>query len=101
LQKTDFDAAAAQFRSALKLDPTGASLHHDLALALKLKDDLPGAIAEWKEAIRLDPKLADAYYSLGLTLWQSGDFPARRNVCGKPSKLSQTMPRPITRWVRF
>jgi hypothetical protein len=41
------------FASALKLDPARASLHHDLALALKLKDDLPGAIAEWKEAIRL------------------------------------------------
>jgi Flp pilus assembly protein TadD len=51
-------------------------LHHDLALALKLSDDLTGAIAEWKEAIHLDPKLADAYYSLGVTLWQSGDFQA-------------------------
>ena len=50
-------------------------MHHDLALALKLSDDLPAAVAEWKEAIRLDPKLADAYYSLGVTLWQSGDFP--------------------------
>jgi tetratricopeptide (TPR) repeat protein len=74
LQKTDFEAAVAQFRVALKLEPARASLHHDLALALKLKDDLPGAIAEWREAIRLDPQLADAHYSLGVTLWQSGDF---------------------------
>ena len=59
----------------MKLDPNSASLHHNLALALKLSDRLPAAIAEWKEAIRLDPKLADAYYSLGVTLWQSGDFP--------------------------
>src|SRR5208282_889071 len=51
------------------------SLHHDLALALKLSDDLPAAMAEWKEAIRLDPKLADAYYIVGVTLWQSGDYP--------------------------
>ena len=59
----------------MKLAPDTASLHYDLALALKLKDDLPAAVAEWKESFRLDPGLADAHYSLGVTLWQSGDFP--------------------------
>jgi len=58
------------------MEPDGASLHYDLALALKMKDNLPAAIVEMKKAIELDPKLVDAYYTLGITLWQQGEFPA-------------------------
>ena len=56
--------------------PQKASLHYDLALALKLSDNLPAAVEELKQAIQLDPQLPDAYYTLGVTLWQQGDFPA-------------------------
>ena len=52
-----------------------ASFHYDLALALKLKDDLPAAIAEMQKSIDLDPNLVDAYYTFGITLWQQGEFP--------------------------
>jgi tetratricopeptide (TPR) repeat protein len=76
LQQSEFDAAAEQLQEALKLAPGNASLHYNLGLALKFKDNLPGAIAEFQKAIALDPQLVDAYFTLGVTLWQKGDFPA-------------------------
>jgi len=63
-------------QQALKISPNEASLHYDLGLALKLKDNLPAGIAEMKKAIQLDPKLVDAYYTLGISKWQQGEFPA-------------------------
>jgi Flp pilus assembly protein TadD len=75
MQLSDFDAAEQNLREALKMSPESASSHYDLALTLKLKDQLPAAVAEMKKAIELDPKLVDAYYTLGITLWQQGEFP--------------------------
>ena len=40
-----------QLRQAIKMAPDNASFHYDLALALKLKDDLPAAMAEMHKAI--------------------------------------------------
>ena len=76
LQQSNFDEAEKVLRAALKLAPEAANLHYDLALALKLKDNLAGASSELREAIRLDPNLADAYYTYGVTLWQQGEFAA-------------------------
>jgi Flp pilus assembly protein TadD len=76
MQLSNFDGAVTELRRALQLAPDRASLHYDLALALKLKDDLPAAVLELKEALRLDPQLADGYYTLGVTLWQQGDLAA-------------------------
>ena len=61
-------------KQGIKLTPGNASLHYDLALALKLKDNLPGSMVEMHKAIELDPQLVDAYYTLGVTLWQQGEF---------------------------
>ncbi len=58
----------------LKLAPENASLHYNLGLAYKLKDQLDKAVPEFKEAIRLQPDLADAHYTLGILYWQRGEF---------------------------
>ncbi len=50
------------------------TLHYNLGLALKLKDDLSAAIVELQKAAQLDPKQADVHYTLGVIFWQQGDF---------------------------
>ena len=102
LQKTDFAAAIAQFRAALKIDPEKASLHHDLALALKFKDDLPGS---HRGVERGNSPRSEASQT-PTTAWES-PFGSREisrgsaSNCGKPSRLNRTMPRPITHSARF
>jgi tetratricopeptide (TPR) repeat protein len=58
----------------LKLAPEDASLHYNLGLAYKLKDQLDNAVPEFQNAIRLQPDLADAHYTLGVLFWQRGEF---------------------------
>ena len=49
-------------------------LHYDLALALKLKDDIPAAIPEFERAQTLSPELPDPPYTLGIIYMQQGHF---------------------------
>jgi Flp pilus assembly protein TadD len=79
LQKADFDAAIAQFQSALKATPQDPTLHYDLGLALKLKDQLADAIVELQKAAELDPQQPDIHYTLGVTFWQQGKFDEAAN----------------------
>jgi protein O-GlcNAc transferase len=72
---SNFDAAVGELRSALQLSPDDSTIHYNLGLALKLKDQIPAAITEFEKAAALDPKQADIHYTLGVTLWQQGDFP--------------------------
>ena len=51
-----------------------STLHYNLGLALKLKDQLPEALAEFRKAEELDPSQPDVHYTLGVTLWQQGAF---------------------------
>jgi protein O-GlcNAc transferase len=72
----EFDKAEKSYRAALALDPKSAALHYDLAIALKMKDQIEPARKEFQRAIELDPSLAEAHYSLGIAEWQLGNFPA-------------------------
>jgi tetratricopeptide (TPR) repeat protein len=78
-----------ELRVSLTTGPDRASVHYNLGVALKLKDQLDEAIEELKKALELDPKLSDAHYTLGVIYWQRGEFPAaaqqlRAAVEGKP-----------------
>lgn len=75
LKTGDFAGAEKTYRQALTIDPKLPAAHYDLALALKMQDQLEAAQKEFAETIRLDPNLAQAHYSLGITYWQLGDFP--------------------------
>ena len=57
LQRADFDSAITELEAALKLAPEDASLHYNLGLAYKLKDQLDKAVREFQNAIRLQPDL--------------------------------------------
>ena len=71
----EFEKAETAYRAAVTLDPKSPAAHYDLAIALKMKDQLEASQAELQKAIDLNPKLAEAHYSLGIAKWQLGDFP--------------------------
>ena len=75
LKTGDFGKSEKAYRGALLLDPTSAAAHYDLAIALKMEDQIEASQVEFQKAIDLDPRLAEAHYSLGIAYWQLGDFP--------------------------
>ncbi len=66
--------AIAEFRAGLTFSPESYELHHDLGLALKLKDDIQGAIPELKYAAELNPNSPDPPFTLGILYMQIGNF---------------------------
>ncbi len=76
LKTGEFEKAEAAYRAAVALDPKSPAAHYNLAIALKMKDQIEASQAEFHKVIELDPKLAEAHYSLGTANWQLGDFPA-------------------------
>jgi len=57
LNAGDLDGAIAQFRNAIKLAPSYAEAHYQLALALSRKGEQAAAAEEFHQAAALDPKL--------------------------------------------
>jgi len=101
LQRTDFDAASANFKPRYTLPRTTPTLHYNLGLALKLKDQLPAAVAEFQKAAKLDPGQADVRYTLGVTLWQQGEFARAIEELQAAIKIRPiTRRRRITRWAQ-
>jgi tetratricopeptide (TPR) repeat protein len=68
-------AAAAEFRTALRLDPTYAEAHNRLGIEEVGAGRVPEAIAQYQEAIRDEPDFPDAHYNLGTAWAQSGRLP--------------------------
>lgn len=66
LEQFNYDAAAAAFREALRVDPAVAIAHLNLSLALLYLPDLAGAAREATEAARLLPLAPQPPYVLGL-----------------------------------
>jgi Tfp pilus assembly protein PilF len=57
LNAGDLDGAIAQFRNAIKLAPSYAPAHYELAMTLSRKGEKSAAAEEYKKAADLDPKL--------------------------------------------
>jgi Flp pilus assembly protein TadD len=57
LNAGDVEGAIAQFRNAIKLAPSYAQAHYQLALALSRKGEKAAAAEEFAKAGQLDPKL--------------------------------------------
>ena len=55
----------SQFREALRLDPTSAVLHYNLANTLAPRKDWESAVAEYRLALERDPTFAEAHNNLG------------------------------------
>src|SRR3984957_1344402 len=68
-----WDAAIADYRKALELEPNDADTHYNLALTLKYKGDSRLAAEEFEEALRLKPNWSEAHFGLGATQYDLGD----------------------------
>ena len=66
------DAALADFREAIALNPTNNFAHHELGLTLIRKGDFDGALAALEEAVKLDPQSAASRLERGKVLAVQG-----------------------------
>src|SRR5581483_11645328 len=73
-RQKSWDAAVANYRKALELEPNDPSTHYNLALVLKNKGDAAEAIEEFEAALKLKPRWADAHYGLGATHYDLHDL---------------------------
>ncbi len=73
-QEGRVDAALAEYRSAIDLDPGYAPSRVNLAEILIARGDRSGALAQLREAARIDPKYAKARYNLGVAAAQVGEW---------------------------
>jgi protein O-GlcNAc transferase len=71
----EYAQAEKAFRELLEIDSASIAGHYNLAIALKMQDQLEAAEKEFQKTIELDPSLAEPHYTLGITNWQLGDFP--------------------------
>jgi Flp pilus assembly protein TadD len=60
--------AIAPLRNAVMLDPSNATIQHDLGLACLEVGRVPDAIAALQRAVASNPRYADAYFRLGIAL---------------------------------
>jgi len=66
--------AAAEYRTATKLEPANAGAHYGLGLSLQASGDLAGAERSLSEAGRLDPKNPLVFMALGRLRGTQGQY---------------------------
>lgn len=71
LIRSNWVAAAHQFRKALEVNPNSVAARNNLAVALWQDGDLAGAIGELREVLRLRPERGDSHLNLGLILLEA------------------------------
>jgi len=73
-EKGQIDAAIAEWKRALALDPDDARARNNLGAIFLKQGRLPEATAEFRKALSAKPDLAEARSNLALILLQSGEF---------------------------
>jgi tetratricopeptide (TPR) repeat protein len=63
LNRGDFEAAIANYASAIELDPKNARAYAGRGSAKRLKGDYVGALADLSKSIELDPAIQSSYYA--------------------------------------
>ena len=66
--------AIGPLRDAALLQPSNASIQHDLGLACLEVGRIPDAIAALQRAVAVHPQYTDAYFRLGIALEKVGDI---------------------------
>ena len=61
-----YDAAIAEFKKAIAINPNDAYAHYNLGVAYRANEMYDAAIAEYKKAIAINPNDAYAHYNLGV-----------------------------------
>lgn len=75
-RKGQFDKAIAEYREALRIDPSNNWGHYNLALLYHDKGQLDEAIAEYYELLKIDPNLVPAHHDLGMIYKAKGQHDA-------------------------
>jgi tetratricopeptide (TPR) repeat protein len=83
-----YDAAALEYREALRIKPDYELVRFDLGVLLHDKGDLDGSIAEYKKAIALDPNDVDARHNLGNAFDDKGDFASATRELREAKRLN-------------
>jgi spermidine synthase/predicted TPR repeat methyltransferase len=73
-ERGDLEAAIAEFRRALALDPNNGATHWHLGAALASRGASADAIQHLARAVALDPRNSQAHSDLGLMLATQGKF---------------------------
>jgi Flp pilus assembly protein TadD len=68
------DAAIAEWRKALELDPGDPQVHNNLGEHLLRKGELDEALTHFQKAVEAAPEYAEAQSNLGVSLSQQGRF---------------------------
>jgi tetratricopeptide (TPR) repeat protein len=68
------EAAIAEWRKALELDPGDPQVHNNLGEHLLRRGELDEALTHFRKAVEANPEYADAQTNLGVSLSQQGRF---------------------------
>ena len=79
--------AIAPLRDAAMLDPSNATIQHDLGLACLEVDRVPDAIAALQRAVASNPHYTDAYFRLGIALEKLGNIGGALAAYDRATKL--------------
>ncbi len=74
-QMQQYSAAAADFRTALHLDPSMLAAHYNLALSLIRLHETDGAIEQLKIVVAAQPRSVQPLYNLAVLLEAKGTLP--------------------------
>ena len=85
--------AESEYRAALQIDPTDATLHAGLAHVLGQEKKWTLAVGSYRESLRLRPGDYETNYQLGLALRESGDPAGAINAWSEALKYKQDDPR--------
>ena len=73
-QKGNTESAIAEYRSALKSNPSYAQVHNRLGMLLLKRRAMEEAQKEFRSAVEIDPKNATGHYNLGTLMAVRGQM---------------------------
>jgi tetratricopeptide (TPR) repeat protein len=89
--------AIAPLRDAAVVDPSNATIQHDLGLACLEVDRVPDAIGALRRAVAINPRYTDAHFRLGIALEKLGDI---GGALAAYDRATQLLPSLTEAWFR-
>jgi len=89
--------AIAPLRDAALLQPSNATVWHDLGLACLEVGLVPDAIGAFRQAVGSNPRYTDAYFRLGIALEKAGDL---RGAILAYDRATELLPSLTEAWFR-
>jgi TolB-like protein/Flp pilus assembly protein TadD len=83
----DWENAEKSYRSALRLNPSNAEIHHQYAHLLEVRGLFKEAISEMEIALELEPLLINFYSCLGQILFYSSQYERAQEILIKSMEL--------------